>query len=98
MVEEIVKQIKVIEEKAQTIIETAKKDGSLDLIRARKKTETILSEAEKSARLEAKNLIEKSRQEAEKGKQEIEKQNQREVEELRQKTSPKIDEAKKLCR
>jgi len=98
MVEETFEKIKSIEEKARKVIEDAGKSGTKSLINARKKVDAMLADTEKSARDEARAMIERARLEAEAEAREIEKRNLVEVEELRKKTAPKIEEAKKLCR
>jgi len=98
MVEETLKKIETIEERARKIIEEAEKSKIISVNRARKRTEELLLEIKKSAQLEALAIIEQARKEAEKEKQEIERKNQIEIEELRKRTEPKMKEVRARCR
>ena len=98
MVEKTITEIKAVEEKARQIIETAEKNKFLTIAHAKKKAETILSEAEKAAQVEAQRLIDHAKKEAEREKGQIERLSTEEIEALRYNVSPKIEEAKKLCR
>lgn len=98
MVEETIKRIRAVEERAKEIIETAEKDKLLANSQALKKAAAFLNEAEKSTRLEARAILEKAKKEALTEKEAIEKKNQEEINLLRAAAVPKIEEAKKLCR
>lgn len=87
-----------IEERAGKIIESAEKARIHEVGEARKRADKLLCEAEASARREAEKLIEDARAEAGKEKLGIEKENLTDIEALRKKITPKLSEAKKLCR
>jgi len=98
MVEEILKSLRAIEDKANKIIEEAKKNKFIIVSRAKKRAESLLSEASKALRSEAEAMIEEARTEAEIEKQKIVENNRFEIEQLQNKILPKIGEARALCR
>lgn len=98
MVKELVDKIEAIEARARLIIAAAEKERIHLLNGARQKAESIIARAAESADAEAAELLLQARAAAQNDRQEIERRLAEDLRQLRARVTPKLKEAKKICR
>ncbi|MFA5113855.1 MAG: hypothetical protein WC529_06150 [Candidatus Margulisiibacteriota bacterium] len=98
MVNQAVQQILALEKRAREIVEYAERDRLNLLAAAHQQAQEAGEKAEQEARTTAARSIATAQQEAERTKAELLARNHSEVEQLRRQITPKLEEAKRLCR
>ena len=95
MVEKTLDKIKVIEEKAARIVKQARETSILNQKRTHKTHAEELKAMEEKSKKEGESLVLAAKKEAQEEAGRIEADFQREIKELKNKTQPKIELAKK---
>ena len=98
MLEETIGEIRAAEEKALRIVEEARRQRDLTLEQANQKAQALLAEVRGQARQEMEKLLAGSIQQVAGESQQIEQRSRQDREELISRTTPKLAEAKKICR